>query len=177
MKRALELHLPVQQPRGMVLSHLLMELTAIWAGRTVRVSGHDAFWLVLLSNTSTHCEWLTLVAMPLVRIRPQAHTPVVSFWEKSNISLRTSQTLCTVICLGAILLLSKLFPFSLLLCQIVTRCPNHPPLHLSCCPHQGARVKPDFWPASKQGLSRHHFFTGSCLCPASNETVSRSKAP
>lgn len=36
-------------------------------------------------------------------------------------------TLCAAICLGTILPLSKLFPFSLLSCQIVTRCLNHHP--------------------------------------------------
>lgn len=38
-------------------------------------------------------------------------------------------------------------------------------------------MKHAFWLDSKQGLSYHHFFTGSCLCPASNEIVLRSKAP
>lgn len=86
-------------------------------------------------------------------------------------------TLCAAICSGTILLLSKLFPFSLLSYQIVTWRLNHHPLNLLCSPRQEDLVKYDFWLDSKQGLSYYPFFTGLCLCRASNETVSRSMSP
>lgn len=52
-----------------------MELTIPLAGRTMKTSGHDAFWLVFYSNTSTHCEWPTLVAIPLTAAAPAGYCP------------------------------------------------------------------------------------------------------
>lgn len=65
----------MRQPWEMILSHLLMELTSLLAGRTMRTSGHDAFWLVFCSNTSTHCEWPTLIAMPPTSAAPAGYCP------------------------------------------------------------------------------------------------------
>lgn len=73
------------------------------------------------------------------------------------------------ICLGTVLLLSKLFPLSLLACRIATWCLDHVPFNLLHSPAQGALVKHAFRLDSKQGLPYQHFFIGSHLCPATEE--------
>lgn len=73
--RTPELQLPAQQPREIIPSHRLMELTALLAGTAMRTSGRDALWLLFYGDTSPRCAWPALAAVPLTPAAPAGCCP------------------------------------------------------------------------------------------------------
>lgn len=117
------------------------------------------------------CSPASRISCP-IRLRPWAHTPLLSFWEKSDVSLRTSQPPSV-----------QSFVWVPSSC-----CPSCFP-SACCCARLSHGVSTTllhtFYVVFTRELlwsmifgllpSRVFHFTGFCLCPASNETVSRSK--